>query len=88
MFVPNLKILGQVVPEKPLSGKKYTKYTNKHCYGKDKKIFRTSILKINEYRFCLTQFNESYPMFVPNLKILGQVVPEKPFSGKKLHKIH
>ena len=34
-----------------------------------------------------TQYNMSYPMFVPNLKFLGPVVPEK-FDEKKKKKLH
>ena len=34
--------------------------------------------------FFYTQYNLSYLLFVPNLKILGQVVPEKSLT-KKFH---
>ena len=33
--------------------------------------------------FFYTQYNLSYPMFVPNFKILSTVVPEKPLMTKK-----
>ena len=37
MFVPNFKILSQVVSEKSLTEKKFTdRQTNKHPYGKGK----------------------------------------------------
>ena len=33
----------------------------------------------------LQQYNMSYPMFVPNFKILNAVVHEKSFTEKSLH---
>ena len=39
-------------------------------------------------RFSHTQYNISSPMFVPNLKILDTVVPEKSLTEKKLTHTH
>ena len=33
--------------------------------------------------FSLTQYNKLYPIFVPNFKILGSVVPQKSLTKKK-----
>ena len=33
----------------------------------------------------VTQYKKLYPTFVPNLKILGSVVPEKSLKKKKTH---
>ena len=38
MFVPSFKILAAVVPQKSLTEKKFMhRFTDKHCYGKEKK---------------------------------------------------
>ena len=81
MFIPNFKILGTVVPKKSLT-KHFTgekeKWTNK---GKDKHEDADFVLHYALY-------NKSYPMFVPNFKILGAVFPEKSLTKKKFTHRH
>ena len=38
------------------------------------------------FEFFVTQYNLSYPMSVPNFKILSQVVSEKSLTEKKVYK--
>ena len=56
-------------------GKK-EKWTNK---GTDKQYAADSLIFFN------TRYNLSYPMFLSNFKILGQVVAEKSLTKKKVY---
>ena len=68
MIVPNFKIRSQVVPEKSLMEKKVEK---RKKYGQIKGLINTMWL------FFVTQYNSSQSSFVPNIRILSQVVAEK-----------
>ena len=62
----------QKICDKTLIGMKQ-KWTNK---GDDKN---------EEAEFSLTQYNLSYPIFVPNFKILGIVIPDTSLKEKKVY---
>ena len=73
--IQNLKTLAQIEAEKSVTEnfvREEEKWTNK---GTDKQHVAD---------FFLTQYNLSLPSFVPNFKILGQVVPEKSLTEKSL----
>ena len=75
MFELNLKILSQVVPEKSLTEnfvREKEKWTNE---GTDNQYVAESQI----------HSTTSLPSFVPNFRILSQVVPEKSFTEKSLH---
>ena len=71
--IHNLKTLVQLEAEQSVTEnfvREKEKWTNK---GTDK-------------QHVATQYNLSLPSFVPNIKILGQVVPEKSLTEKKLYR--
>ena len=70
-FVPNFRILSQVVAEKSLTEKKL-KFSLER-----KKNEQINGLKSNMWLFYVMQYNSSLSSFVPNFRILSQVVAEK-----------
>ena len=72
MFVPIFKIIRQVVPEKSL----------KEILLERKKNGQIKGLIDNMWLFFVTQYNTSRLHFVPNVRILSQVVAEKSLTEK------
>ena len=88
MFVPNFKILSQVVSEKSLTEKKFTdRQTDRQTNIRTEKA-KTIYSLYTSYTGGIinTQYNLSYLMFVPNFKILSQVVSEKSLTEKKVYR--
>ena len=106
-FVPNFRILSQVVAEKSLTEKKFTdRQTNRQTNiitEKAKTIYPlytsyrgyNNLIYMNEkndqikglisnmWLFFVTQYNLSLSSFVPNFRILSQVVAQKSLTEKK-----
>ena len=74
--IQTVKTLAKIAVEKSVTDfmRKKEKWTNKKNDMHE------------DVHFSLTQYNYSYPMFVPNFKIIGAVVPEKSLTKKILEK--
>ena len=58
-FVPNFKILGQVVPEKSLTEKKVYKHTNTQTHGKNKNYIPPIYFVYRGYKYTLPNYEKS-----------------------------
>ena len=76
-FVPNFRILSQLVSEKSLT-EKMLKFSLER-----KKNEQIKGLIINMWLFFVTQYNSSLSSFVPSFRVLSQVVAEKSLTEKK-----
>ena len=91
-FVPNFRILSQVVTKKSLTEENVHMYYIRVTEGKYEKLKKESKIKISitnrgtdkQYiAVFVTQYNSSLSSFVPNFRFISQIVAEKSLTEKK-----
>ena len=70
MCIQNLKTLALIEAKK---------FVTENLLGEEEKLTNKAMIRAAGW-FSFTQYNKSYPTFVPNFKIIGAVVPEKSFD--------